>query len=107
MFKLFSRVHKLIDLIIKTDRARIINVSSDAHYMCKHLDENDLNFEKNPSAGKFLTIYAASKLCNILFTKELARKLESLGTCYFMTIFKNDRKGICSSAACSTKWTSN
>ena len=69
-----------VDLMIRTDNARIVNVSSTAHFMCQHFDLNDLNFDKNPATEqKILHIYAVTKLCNILFTKELASKLEPLG----------------------------
>ena len=65
--------------MIKTDAVRIINVSSVAHTFCKQLDLDDLTFEQNPAAEKFLQIYGITKLCNVLFTKELAKKLEPLG----------------------------
>ena len=66
-------------LMIKTDGVRIINVSSIGHRFCKQLDLDDLTFERNPAAEKFLQIYGITKLCNILFTRELAKKLEPLG----------------------------
>ena len=64
--------------MIKTvDQVRIINVSSDAHRFFPLKDINDLKFEHcNP---KFFEIYCISKLCNILFTTELVRKLQPLG----------------------------
>jgi NAD(P)-dependent dehydrogenase (short-subunit alcohol dehydrogenase family) len=65
--------------MIKTNGVRIVNVSSIAHTFCKKLDLDDLTFERNPAAEKFLHIYGITKLCNILFTKELAKKLEPLG----------------------------
>jgi NAD(P)-dependent dehydrogenase (short-subunit alcohol dehydrogenase family) len=52
-------------------RARIINTSSDAHRRAK-LDLEDLQFSKRYSG---LQAYCHSKLCNILFTQELARRL--------------------------------
>ena len=66
-------------LIIKTGNARIINVSSVAHTFCKQLKLDDLTFDRDPEDTKFLSIYGVTKLCNILFSKELARKLETLG----------------------------
>ena len=63
--------------MIKTDQVRIINVSSDAHRFFPLKDLNDLKFEN--SNPKFFEIYCITKLINILFTTELARKLEPLG----------------------------
>jgi NAD(P)-dependent dehydrogenase (short-subunit alcohol dehydrogenase family) len=66
--------------MVKTKQARIINVSSEAHRFFKLKDINDLKFEK--SNPKFLEIYGVSKLCNILFTTELVRKLQPLGNTF-------------------------
>lgn len=63
--------------MIKTEQARIINVSSEAHRFFKLKDINDLKFDK--SNPKFFEIYGISKLCNILFTTELVKKLQPLG----------------------------
>ena len=85
--RLGAKVRKLIfkcdeGLIVKTDGVRIINVSSTAHHYCKQLDVDDLTFEKNATADKFLQIYGITKLCSILFTNELAKRLEPLGINY-------------------------
>lgn len=74
-------------LIIKTDNARIVNVSSTAHSYCKKLNLDDLLFERDPTDLKLLKIYGVSKLCNILFTRELARKIEPLGEIDFLFLF--------------------
>lgn len=61
---------------------RIINVSSEANRLCRSLNFDDLNFERDSFAGTYLSpfkIYGASKLCNILFTIELVNKLNSSG----------------------------
>lgn len=55
--------------------ARIINTASDAHHRAK-LDFNDLQ-SKNGYSG--FAVYSKSKLCNILFTRELARRLAGTG----------------------------
>jgi NAD(P)-dependent dehydrogenase (short-subunit alcohol dehydrogenase family) len=55
--------------------ARIINVASDAHQYGQ-LDLNDLGSEKSYFG---FGAYARSKLANILFTYELARRLEGSG----------------------------
>jgi NAD(P)-dependent dehydrogenase (short-subunit alcohol dehydrogenase family) len=55
--------------------ARIVNTASDAHRGAT-LDFDDLQSEKGFSAMK---AYGRSKLCNILFTRELARRLQGTG----------------------------
>jgi NAD(P)-dependent dehydrogenase (short-subunit alcohol dehydrogenase family) len=55
--------------------ARIINTASDAHYRAK-LDFNDLQSKKGYSG---FAVYSKSKLCNILFTRELARRIAGTG----------------------------
>jgi len=61
----------LLDIIKKSAPARIVNVSSDAYKYGKIIF-HDLEFERF-YFGMFA--YARSKLANILFTYELARKL--------------------------------
>lgn len=65
----------LLDLIKASAPARIINVSSDAHRAGK-VDFDDLQNRKKYSA---FGVYAETKLENVLFTKELARRLEGTG----------------------------
>jgi len=55
--------------------ARIINTASDAHYRAK-LDFDDLQSKKSYSG---FSVYSRSKLCNILFTRELARRIAGTG----------------------------
>jgi NAD(P)-dependent dehydrogenase (short-subunit alcohol dehydrogenase family) len=55
--------------------ARIVNTASDAHHGAT-VDFNDLQLERSFSATK---AYNRSKLCNILFTRELARRLRGTG----------------------------
>ena len=55
--------------------ARIVNVASDAHRFGK-LDLGDLQNEKGFAA---MRVYGQSKTANILFTRELARRLEGTG----------------------------
>jgi NAD(P)-dependent dehydrogenase (short-subunit alcohol dehydrogenase family) len=55
--------------------ARIVSTASDAHRGAT-LDFDDLQSEKGFSAMK---AYGRSKLCNILFTRELARRLHGTG----------------------------
>ncbi|MCB2202497.1 SDR family oxidoreductase [bacterium] len=63
----------LLDLLKTSAPARIVNVSSDAHRQVDRIHFDNIGFK-----GEFTTMkaYAQSKLANILFTHELARKLE-------------------------------
>jgi NAD(P)-dependent dehydrogenase (short-subunit alcohol dehydrogenase family) len=54
---------------------RIVSTASTAH-RGTHLDFNDLQSEKGYSG---FNVYGRSKLCNILFTRELARRLGGTG----------------------------
>ncbi|GFT00687.1 hypothetical protein NPIL_303771 [Nephila pilipes] len=65
----------LLDLLKKSSPSRIINVSSEAYNMA-NLDINDMKNDKKLSN---FSVYAISKLCNILFTKELALRLSGTG----------------------------
>jgi retinol dehydrogenase 12 len=57
--------------------ARIVNVSSEAHYSAKGLDFAAL---RRPARGLTgMPEYAVSKLCNVLFTQELAQRLSGTG----------------------------
>lgn len=68
----FLLTNQLLDLIIMSPSARIINVSSGAHQYGS-MDFSNLEFKR----GYFgMKAYARSKLANILFTYELARRLD-------------------------------
>jgi NAD(P)-dependent dehydrogenase (short-subunit alcohol dehydrogenase family) len=66
----------LLDTLKASAPARIVNVSSGAHEGVKTLDFDNLQGEKKFSGWE---AYARSKLCNVLFTYELARRLEETG----------------------------
>ena len=68
---LFTRL--LLDHLAKSGPARVVNVSSKAHYQAKAIDWSAL--EKPTKTITALDEYAVSKLANILFTKELARRI--------------------------------
>jgi len=55
--------------------ARIVSTSSDAHKGAK-LNFDDLQSERGYSG---FGVYGRSKLCNVLFTRELARRLKGTG----------------------------
>jgi NAD(P)-dependent dehydrogenase (short-subunit alcohol dehydrogenase family) len=71
----FLVTNLLLDTIKASAPARIINVSSDAHSGGK-IDFDNLQGERSYSG---IGPYGNSKLANILFTTELARRLEGTG----------------------------
>ncbi|XP_046617480.1 retinol dehydrogenase 13-like isoform X1 [Neodiprion virginianus] len=71
----FLLTNLLLDRLKSSAPSRIINVSSIAHRR-GDIDVTDLNSEKDYDPAK---AYAQSKLANILFTNELARKLQGTG----------------------------
>jgi NAD(P)-dependent dehydrogenase (short-subunit alcohol dehydrogenase family) len=71
----FLLTNLLLDRMIASAPARIINVSSDAHSGGK-IDFDNLQGERSYSS---FGPYGNSKLANILFTNELARRLEGTG----------------------------
>jgi NAD(P)-dependent dehydrogenase (short-subunit alcohol dehydrogenase family) len=69
----------LIDIIKVSNPARIITTSSAAHRGAR-IDFDDIQFEKKKKKSySGFSAYSQSKLANILFTKELARRLEGTG----------------------------
>lgn len=68
----FLMTSQLLPLLKSSPSARIINVTSGIHLRGK-LDLDDLEFEKRK--WRSIDAYTQSKLCNILFTKSLARNL--------------------------------
>ena len=66
----FLLTQLLFDLLKKSSDARIINVSSSAHYG-KQIDLDDL---VSPKEYNRSLVYGRSKLANVLFTYELARR---------------------------------
>ncbi len=67
----FLLTNKLMELLKYSAPARIINVSSDAHYGVD-MDFENLNGEQEYKA---LKAYQKSKLANVLFTYELLKKV--------------------------------
>lgn len=72
---LFTRL--LLDRVKQAGTARIVNVSSASHYRAKAIDWDAQRAPTRTVTG--LREYEASKLANVLFTKELARRLEGTG----------------------------
>lgn len=71
----FLLTNLLLDTLKTSAPARIVNVSSNSHRN-KHLDFDNLELKRGYWAGK---AYGRSKLCNLYFTYELARRLEGTG----------------------------
>jgi NAD(P)-dependent dehydrogenase (short-subunit alcohol dehydrogenase family) len=87
----------LWDRLVASAPARIINTSSDAHRRMQ-LDFGDLQSARGYSS---LKAYGRSKLCNILFTRELAHQLKGTGVTanclhpgFVNTRFGDDAKGL-------------
>jgi len=66
---------ELLDLLKSTAFARVVNVSSEAHRSAR-INLDNLNLENGYSGWK---AYGKSKLANVLFTYELARRLKGTG----------------------------
>jgi NAD(P)-dependent dehydrogenase (short-subunit alcohol dehydrogenase family) len=65
----------LLDRLLAAAPSRIVNTASNAHRN-GHVDFNDLQSTQRYRA---FAVYGTSKLCNILFTRELARRLAGRG----------------------------
>lgn len=72
----FLLTNLLLDLLQTSAPARIINVSSRAHWSGR-MDFDDLQAEKKGFSG--WACYANTKLANVLFSNELARRLSATG----------------------------
>ena len=73
----FLLTNNLIDLLEKAPEPRIVNVSSAAHYRGK-INFNTFKGELGAEKYKGMVAYGQSKLANILFTKELARRYPTI-----------------------------
>ncbi len=72
----FGLTWELLDGLKASAPARIVNVASSAQYSVKELNLDDLEMRQNYGA---FAAYAQSKLANVLFTYELARRLAGTG----------------------------
>ena len=69
----FLVTNLLLDMLKASTPARVVSVSSRAHVRRKGMNFDDLNSEHGYSG---MGVYGDSKLANVLFTYELARRLE-------------------------------
>jgi dehydrogenase/reductase SDR family protein 13 len=72
---LFTRL--LLDRVKQAGQARIVNVASASHYNATGIDWDALKQPTKSATG--MREYGVSKLCNVLFAKELARRLDGTG----------------------------
>jgi NAD(P)-dependent dehydrogenase (short-subunit alcohol dehydrogenase family) len=73
----FLLTQLLLDRLTSTAPARVVTVASDAHYQARGIDWEAL---RRPARGiTGLGAYAVSKLCNVLFSQELARRTAGTG----------------------------
>jgi NAD(P)-dependent dehydrogenase (short-subunit alcohol dehydrogenase family) len=71
----------LLDRIKASQPARIVNVASMGHYSAKGIDFDALRQETPSTYGS--DEYYVSKLANVLFSAELARRMEGTGVCTY------------------------
>lgn len=73
----FLLTELLRERIVASAPARIVSVASEAHAFCKGVQFDDLEFARQKY--KTFKVYGHSKLCNILWTRHLAKQLEGTG----------------------------
>ena len=73
----FALTVALLDRLAASAPARVVTVSSDAHYQATGIDFTALRRRTRGVTG--MRAYAVSKLCNVLFSQELARRLDGTG----------------------------
>ncbi|HVR95735.1 MAG TPA: SDR family oxidoreductase [Thermoanaerobaculia bacterium] len=71
----FLLTNLLADLLVRSAPARVVSVASEAHRNAT-LDFDDIGFERG---YRIMRSYGRSKLANILFSNELARRLAGTG----------------------------
>jgi retinol dehydrogenase-12 len=71
----FLLTQLLLPRLVDSAPARIVNVASDAH----HWDTLDFDDLQNHRRYRGLKVYGQSKLCNLLFMRELARRIAGTG----------------------------
>ena len=73
----FLLTRLLLDRLVSSAPARVVTVASDAHYGARGIDFDAL---RRPARGiTGLPAYGVSKLCNVLFSAELARRTAGTG----------------------------
>jgi retinol dehydrogenase-12 len=73
----FALTQLLLDRLASSAPSRVVTVASDAHYSARGIDWDAL---RRPARGiTGMHEYAVSKLCNVLFSAELARRTAGTG----------------------------
>ena len=72
----FLLTNLLLDLLVKSAPARVVNVASVEHYNAT-MDLSDLGYERG--GWNITKAYGRSKLGNVMFTRALAKRLEDKG----------------------------
>jgi NAD(P)-dependent dehydrogenase (short-subunit alcohol dehydrogenase family) len=72
----FLLTNLLLETLHRSAPARVVSVASDAHRSARGIDFDDLQARKS---YRTFRAYSMSKLANVLFTRELARRLEGTG----------------------------
>lgn len=67
----FLLVQRLMPQLRAAGKARVISTTSDGHFYCKGIDWDDLQLMRDWVSG---SSYCLVKLCNVLFTRELAKR---------------------------------
>jgi NAD(P)-dependent dehydrogenase (short-subunit alcohol dehydrogenase family) len=73
----FALTGLLLDTLINTPEARVVNVSSNAHH-AGEIDFSDLSYDNGQNYTP-IGAYGRSKLANLLFTYELQRRFDENG----------------------------
>jgi retinol dehydrogenase-12 len=73
----FLLTERLRERLIESAPARIVSVASMAHAFVRGVNFEDLHYDRR--RYRVLEAYGQSKLCNILWTRELARQLAGTG----------------------------
>jgi len=77
----FALTIALLDRLVQSQPARVVTVASDAHYQARGIDYAAVRRPTRSVTG--LSEYAVSKLANVAFSQELARRTAGSGlTCY-------------------------
>ncbi|PNP40230.1 hypothetical protein TGAMA5MH_07885 [Trichoderma gamsii] len=77
----FLLTNLLLDKVLAAKDGRVVNISSGAHYI-SGIRHADINFDEGKTYEKW-TAYAQSKTANILFSRELAKRLGDRGLLSF------------------------
>jgi NAD(P)-dependent dehydrogenase (short-subunit alcohol dehydrogenase family) len=72
----FLLTNELKQLLVAAAPSRVVNVASSMHVRAKSMSWDDLMFEKH---WRGFRAYAQTKLANVLFSNELARRWKDLG----------------------------